>query len=156
MRSQWPGPAAHSRSIDQRWTPIVRQDQLLVQKMSKLGLEDTCALCGARLHTLRKKTSPLNGLHDPQNRLSIDVLQREIDKMGFGINRDCMSVRHRERTHQAQLSSVLTKYRDISRLGGDVKQLESGIKSHNRPLRWPTWVTVGPRVIPMPPAASKM
>src|SRR5439155_25083235 len=33
MRSQWPGPAAHSRSIDQRWTPIVRQDQLLVQKM---------------------------------------------------------------------------------------------------------------------------
>jgi hypothetical protein len=56
----------------------------------------------------------LNGLHDPQQRMSVNVLQWKIHEVRFRIDGDRVCVRHMELTKLAKVAIALLQYRNCA------------------------------------------
>src|ERR1700692_3153317 len=60
--------------------------------------------------------------------MAIDILQREIDQMSIGVDRNRVRVRHRKRAYGDESLPVLAKDGYVSRFRRDIQLLESGIE----------------------------
>ena len=55
--------------------------------------------------------------------MSVDILQREVDEMGFWIDGHRMRVRHLKGAQQSEALSMILKDRNRPRLSGDIQAL---------------------------------
>ncbi len=83
-------------------------------------LESQACCCPPRLeaieHARRERTllrefaAALGRLHNSKERMSIDIFQREINQMGFGIDTDGVSMWHKELPQRSQLPSTFFEH----------------------------------------------
>jgi hypothetical protein len=90
----------------------------------------------------RRRSLCESRFHNPQKRMAIDILQREIDQMGVRVDRNRVRMRHRKRAYGDEGLPVLTKDGHVSGFCRDTQLLESSIErehvwvfSHWVPIR---------------------